>query len=371
LFITAILIISVEAVVYIILQFWTFADHDYYTIDMFILPILVVVCSFDTIKTHFGKIFNSILLKIIFSIFLLYNIYYASQKIEKRYNELSNGFSENKDLYTITPYLRQIGVLSTDTVISIPDNSHTSLYLMNQKGWTEYTDMRFNKGDHIRYNQDRTGITGSINKGAKYLIINGIRELYNKPYLQSFCTHLVGRYNNILIFNLKNKEKNFNIKERAIDKIYSCNAELLNENRKYFICNSDSSFLFQNGETVSDEFSRSGKYSCKLNKQSPYGMTIELNNFKIGESLAISVWKKSNRKTQSGIIISSNPIKYYNNTCKIIEKDSTGWEKIYAEIFITSELAGQKIRIYLYNPDPETTYFDDMEIIKYRCVIDN
>src|SRR5665811_2126527 len=79
----------------------------------------------------------------------------------------------------------------------------------------EYTDARFNKGNPRPYNQDSAGIQHSIDKGAKYLIVNGIKELYNKPYLQSYCTHLAGNYNNVLIFNLKNGSRNFNLTKQT------------------------------------------------------------------------------------------------------------------------------------------------------------
>jgi hypothetical protein len=362
----------VEAMVYVVLQFWTFADHDYYTIDMYILLILIVVTAFDLLKRLYYKIFSSLVVKIAFFLFLLFNIYYAGQKITERYTGWMNDFPKNKDIYTITPYLRQIGILPNDTVISIPDISHASLYLMNQKGWTEYTDERFSKQSKIRYNQDSAGIQRSIDKGAKYLILNGIEELYKKPYLQSYCNNLKGRYNDVLIFDLGSKIRNFNIQEPVINKTYKCNAEIISNDRQNFISETDSTVIFQNGENQSNEFTRSGKYSCKLSENKPFGMTIRFNDLKVGESLEISVWRKAKSKTDGCIVVSANSeTPYYNTESKVLETDGNGWEKIAMKIFITSELAGHELGIYIYNPKPEPVYFDDFEIIRYRSVLES
>jgi hypothetical protein len=338
---------------------------------MYILPVLIVISTFDILKRNYYRIFNSLSVKVAFSLFQLFNTYYAYQKINDRYDGWMNDYAETKDIYSITPYLRQIGVLPTDTVISIPDMSHVSLYLMNQKGWTQYSDARFGKEKQIRYNQDSTGIQRSIDKGAKYLIINGIAELYNNAYLHNYCSNLAGRYNNVLIFNLRDKKKNFSIKGQVIDKIYKCNAELLSEDHKSFISDSDSTFLFQNGETRSAVFARSGKYSCKLSESSPYGMTARFNNLKFGESITIIVWRKKDDKSAGGIIASANSEKpYYNGEYTIIDTDPGGWEKLSMEVFITAELAGQELTVYVYNPNPKAAFYDDLEITRYKSVLD-
>lgn len=370
LLILSVLFIGAEAIVYVILQFWTFADHDYYVIGMSILPILIVVTAFRLLKSHFNKIFSSPIFKVIFSAFLLFNIYSVHHKINDRYEGWMNDYPENKDLYSITPYLRQIGISTNDTIISVPDGSHFSLYLMNQKGWTEYTDSRFNRGDPIRYNQDSVGIQHSINKGASYLIVNGINELYSKPYLQSYCTHLAGSYNNVLIFNLRNNIINFNLEKQSIDKKITCSAELLSSDKQFF-CSEVDSTLFQNGNTRSSDFSRNGKYSSKLNAGSPYGMTIKFNDLKNGESLVVSVWRKTVGKSKGGLIASSSTFQYYNNEYEVLETDSNGWERIVIEIFITSRFVDQELGIYAYNPDPDFVYFDDLEIIRYKSILNS
>jgi hypothetical protein len=368
LFIYSILIIFLEAIVYIITQFRMFADHDYYLIEIYILPVLVVICTFDLLKRHFPGIFNSLLSKGVIFCLILFNIYYARQKMNERYTGWMNNWQKNKDIYTITPYLRQIGIIPFDTVISIPDDSHASLYLMNQKGWTEFTDERLYRGARIRYNRDSAGIQASVYNGAKYLIVNGIAELYNKPYLQSFCNNLIGNYNNVLIFDLKNKLKNFNIEQRIIDKIFICDAELVSDDRKNFISPADST-IFQYGSSQSNEFAHSGKFSARIGPSLPYGMTIKFKNLANGESFAITVYRNTIGESKGTIIASGSPYPYYNNEYRILETDSAGWEKLFKEIFIPAELDSQELVVYVYNQGKDPVYFDDLEIIRYKSIL--
>lgn len=356
----ALAIIFCEVVVYVLLQFWTFKDHDYYTIDMYILPVIILASTFYTLKVSFNKFFSRVITKVVFAVFVLFNIYYAQKMNTERYEGWMNNYGQVNDSYTITSYLRELGISANDTIISIPDGSHVSLYLMNQKGWTEYRDARLNREEPIPYNWDSIGIQNSIDKGARYLIVNGINQLYEKPYLQSFCFHAKGRYNNIIIFDLLAKETNFNLKNRIVFGRYFCGAEILNENKKQFVGSPDST-LFRNGETQSTDFAFDGKYSCKVGSKTPYGFTVVLKNLKFGESFNISVWRKI---TSKGTIIASSS-DYYNSEFEIIETKD-GWEKLEKELFVSKELERKDLSCYLYNSEEEAAYFDDFEIIRYK-----
>ena len=356
-------LIFLEILVYILLQFWTFRDHDYYTIDVFILPVLILLLTFEVLKNNYQKVFGSVMVKVLFSFFLLFNIYHAKQKVDQRYNS-QNDYFNTEDIYKIEPYLRQMGISPNDTIISIPDISHVSLYLMNQRGWTEYTDAHFNKGERIRYNQDSLGIAQSIKKGAKFMIVNGMKELYLKPYLQPFCHNLAGKYNHVLIFDLKNPNRNFSFGQRQIKATYTCNAENRNADNTSFI-GADSTTLFRNGETQNNQWANSGKYASMLTPASPYGMTLKIRGVNVDESFAITVWRKAEKESRSCIVASSTSNGYYNSKFKVAESRGDGWEKLSMELFITEKLPGDELVVYLYNPDQQTVWFDDLEIIHY------
>jgi hypothetical protein len=98
-------------------------------------------------------------------------------------------------LETITPYLRSLGIERTDKVISIPDISfNITLYLMDQKGWTDYGDVNLNRSEKI---------AKKIKSGAEYLIIND-STIYKKDNIQPYIKNKIGSYKNIDIYDLRN-----------------------------------------------------------------------------------------------------------------------------------------------------------------------
>ncbi len=349
---------------YFLLQFWTFRDHDYYTIDLFIFAVIVLLSAIRTLKQHHEKWLNSIGLKAAFGILLVFNLIYGRANLVERYSSKYNNKQTYEALYSIEPYLRSLGISPDDTIISIPDQSHLSLYLMNQKGWTEYTDQHFNRGEAYQYNADSLAISQSIDRGARYLVVNGLSELYKKPYLQSFCKELFGQHQEVYIFKLNGDEQHFTLFPRQIKSIYNCSAEQLSADSLYFI--NENQHRFEYGQTQSNAFARSGDYSCKLDQSSPFGMTMRLNNLKAGESIRISVWRKSPENQNAGTIIVSAE-NYYDKEFKLIKKDQNGWEKIEKELFITDELENIELGIYLYHRGQEPVWFDDFSVTHYEA----
>jgi hypothetical protein len=177
--------------IYAILWFWTFKDHDYYTINLYILLVFVLLNFVWLLKNHFSKFFYSRLVKILFLCFLLFNMNHARKQMKERYYGWWTEYPAYKDYHVITPYLRSISIAPLDTVICLPDASHFTLYLMNQRGWTEC----------LVNNSDSSSIASSINHGAKYLIING-DDVFKRKYLQSFLNVPIGQFNSIKIFKL-------------------------------------------------------------------------------------------------------------------------------------------------------------------------
>lgn len=300
-------------------------------------------------------------------ILLLFNVYYAGKAVGNRYKGWRNTYHKEKiDLYSITPYLRKIGIKKSDTVIFIPDGSNISLYLMNQKGWTQYTDARFNRGKPIRYNIDSLGIRSSIDKGAKYLIINKLEDIYLYPYVQGFCHNLVGRYGSVLIFNVKDSTINFKFDRRILSDSIFCGAEKTMNNK--YLTNNDSIEL-ENADTKSKDEVFAGEYSAKLNNEKPYGMTFKSTDVLYGESFVVKVWVKGAKDAK---IVASGPVEtgFYYTDQKIIRQDTiTGWRQLKMEFFVPASIEHKELRIYLYNPDSNPAYFDNLQILKYRSII--
>ena len=133
-------------------------------------------------------------MKLIFGGFLLFNVNHARLEMYGRYNGWWTEYPEYKDYHEISPYLRSIGIQPMDTVVCLPDMTHFTLYLMNQRGWTGC----------LGYNSDSAGIAQSISKGADYLILHG-EETLNREYLQSFLKYQIGEFNSVKIYNLNPK----------------------------------------------------------------------------------------------------------------------------------------------------------------------
>jgi hypothetical protein len=368
LFNLSILFISIQVILYVLLQFWTFRDHDYYTIELFILPVLIVLSFALSLKRTFPKLFFSYYFKAALLIMLAFNISYAREQQNARYNSKMNEYYFENDIYSITPFLREIGISENDTVISVPDIGHVSLYLMNQKGWTNYTDMRFNKGKPIRYNQSAEGIIKSIENGASFLIINRLQELYLKPYLQEFCFNLKGNKNNVYVFDLRDSIKNFNLPSLSLLETYYCDAEERCENGEFFVSDYTE---FGNGITQSADFSYSGKFSSKIHGQCPYGFTIKIDNVKKGEKfIATAYIFPSESKSASIIASSSNTSVFYHNKSEIINDEDNSWLQLRKEFFVSDELPNNELVFYVHNPGAEPVYIDNFKIKRYKSILD-
>ncbi len=173
------------------LWFYAFAQHDYYIINLLIFPLFAVITLFEYLKREQKVIFNSGLSKIVFTIFILFNIHYAKGKLTDRYEGWVNDYPIYKDVHTITPYLRKIGIKPTDKVICLPDPTTCyTLYLMNQPGWTG-----------ANFLNDTVQIKKYIALGATYLILTE-PEPFSRPCLQLFMKNKIGEYGSVSIFTL-------------------------------------------------------------------------------------------------------------------------------------------------------------------------
>ena len=187
-------LLFVGVILYLLLWFSTLHDHDYYLINLFILPAFVVLSFLNFAKINLSEFYNHKLVKTLFALFLAYNVYYASSISNDRYNGWLNEFPTYKAVHEISPYLKSIGIGKNDTVIFVPDQSSCySLYLMNLKGWTEYAGL----------NTSKEKIQKSIELGAEYLIILGKKTSEKKPYLTGFTNNKIGEFRDVEIFRLR------------------------------------------------------------------------------------------------------------------------------------------------------------------------
>lgn len=348
-------------ILFIMLQFWTFREHDYYTINMYILVVMILTSSFNGLLNRFPAVFSNSFTKAVFALFLLMNIVYARQEYKKRYSGWMNENSEFLAFREIREKLPEFGIHPDDTVICLPGGSQLALYLLDMNGWTAYVDARFGRDKPIYYNHDSTGIRESISRGARYLFVMGIEEIYRKPYLMDFTGSFAGKYKNILVFDLLSETNNFDIPGRELKLYLSCDMENLSAGNKYFLTSNDS-VLLDFGKSQTEEMAFGGRYSSKLSADNAFSLTTKFEKVTAGESFTISSWVYD-PKDHCGIIASGDdPDEFYYSRRVIEVEDSLGWRKIEIDFFVPQEIHGKSLNIYMYYPGTDSVYVDDFEI---------
>jgi len=351
---------------FILLQFNQLTDHDYYVINLFILPVFILFCFSEMIRRVYPVFFKSYIIKTGLIALLLFNITNAKGALQERYEGWWNNHGHHNDLEDITPFLRTIGIKPNDKVISLPDISNLSLYLMNQKGWTEYVDRRYGQLPPIFYNRDENGIQHSINNGAKYLIVNGYNGLIKRPFLKKYTNFLMGIFKDIYIFDLLSTKKNFYIHKRLVKETISCDLESLTTDGKT-LQSKYGNYKFSNVLARTEEASFNGKYSLKLDKSHPYGMTLLIDSVLEGESFKVSVMRKGINNL--GKIVASgefNSDLYITTENENTNDNQQGWNSLSMDFFIPKELHKKMLKIYLWNADDNPVYFDDLVIVRFK-----
>ena len=130
------------------------------------------------------------------------------------------------------------------------------------------------------------------------------------------------------------------------------------------IFSSDTKIFFTHGWTRTDQFFRSGKYSVRLNKENPYGLGTIFEDVKPCEEWRITVWCKNPHKT-TRLVVSVPGAKSYYWTSKFDNEEKNGWILGEIKFIIPQNFPSNSLQIYLWNPDVEFAYFDDISISRY------
>ncbi|MBC7487904.1 MAG: DUF2142 domain-containing protein [Cytophagaceae bacterium] len=117
--------------------------------------------------------------------------------------------------------------------------------------------------------------------------------------------------------------------------------------------------FFENANTQSKEYKRSGLHAVKVYAENPFTFTYRLYDCESGDQLSVEVWRwgKTGR-----ISLVNDPNHLYVEVLEPVDKDSTGWERMELNYTIPRDLTGDVVTIYLFNNEKEATYFDDIKI---------
>jgi 4-amino-4-deoxy-L-arabinose transferase-like glycosyltransferase len=123
----------------------------------------------------------------------------------------------------------------------------------------------------------------------------------------------------------------------------------------------DSSFYCEVKKARTDAEAYSGKYSVKLDEQSPYGFTINLKGITTCETIVISAYTKYN--TGNASIVASTPggqgLYIYKTVSDTTNADT--WKYIEMEVRLPQNLP-QELGFCVWNNTKQTVLFDDFKI---------
>jgi hypothetical protein len=178
-----------------ILFFGALKDHDYYTVNLFVILPFIFLVGFKLINQKYPGFSSSLLFKVILLAFLIHNLDFARRRMEGRYNPNERKTDDFSPLMihfeTIESYLDSLGVGTNDKMISLSDESiNVSLYLMNRRGWTNYNV------DSLPEN-----ISKFKGLGARYILCHDTKPFMDKGFANYF-TEKKGEYHGVSIYSL-------------------------------------------------------------------------------------------------------------------------------------------------------------------------
>jgi len=184
---------------YGLLWFKRFSDHDYYAIDLLVYPIFILTASVLYLKKNKPSVLSHPLFQVSLLIFFLFNLHHARSILQERYAPDSLHMEHfNPSFYkqeALHHFLDSLDIHYPTKVISFPDESpNNSLYHLNLRGWS---------GLYLSGGLPAERVHEFIRQGAEYLIINKVGWLKNEE-LQPFFQKEIGKFDNsIYVFDLR------------------------------------------------------------------------------------------------------------------------------------------------------------------------
>jgi hypothetical protein len=86
----------------------------------------------------------------------------------------------------------------------------------------------------------------------------------------------------------------------------------------------------------------------------------------VNSNVQISVWRRS-KDNKGFLVLSSNDSKkLYITSSKGLIDSNSGWEKLTISLEVEENTRIDEITAYVYNPDGQDAYFDDLEVLITR-----
>lgn len=138
-----------------------------------------------------------------------------------------------------------------------------------------------------------------------------------------------------------------------------CDAEkvVLEDGKAFF---EGKSGRFLNGQTQSDEFAHSGRYSSKVWLLNEYGMAHHLHGVKGGEIYEIEVWRKCGGSF--GDLVIEGDWNYRQALTTSGAADPGGWELLKLTVTVPPWVDDGILKVFCFNNREVPAFFDDLSI---------
>jgi hypothetical protein len=185
------LILLTGSILYFLLFFEQFQNHDYYFIALIPGIIFITISSFINIKHKFPLVAESMITRSALLILCVLSLNYARQKLADRYEKQADLYADiGNDLRDIKQYLDQLGVARSEKVVLVTDlTPNGGLYFLDRPGW----NLKDTSGRSMQY------LMKFMNKGAGYMILTDSIYQENRG-IRRFLGAKIGEKNNIRIF---------------------------------------------------------------------------------------------------------------------------------------------------------------------------
>ncbi len=337
--VTAFLLLGMA--VYVGLQFDTFRDHDYYTINLFIVPVFVQFNFLLTLKNRFPVWFGSLYLKLVFAILLAVNVVHAHNEVYNRYWALPEYFHSYTGLHDIEPYLDSIGITREHTLLSVTDDSQASFYLMNRNGVPNYCGWMKEPKDIQRF----------VDAGIEYLLVIGNKELYN-PLWQEFIQDKAGQWKDVYLYHLHKDSSAF------VPAFDTLQFEQSFEPADTFTSDPFEQQLLQG--KVNDQKAFGGRHSLRIDAQFQDGIRYTFRHLPKGSVLQFEAYTYPKNKWCRFLYCGGMPAIRYERSF-MDEVPGAEWNRMRSNLLIPESIPdGDSLTVTLVNVENEPMYLDEL-----------
>ena len=182
--------------VYFILFYGAFYHHDYYQL-IFILPPLITLLAFQEFYSKLLFRHSAFtLINILILTLLIPGTVYNRHIQQQRYADPLY-LMQRPQLFSMEPFLDSLGV-TKDKIVVVPTDisGNITLNAINRRGYTEVFAGEVN-------NRHTFDIGRFMRAGAGYMILPDTTRR-NEPYIKPYTQHLLGSYEGIEVYQLKN-----------------------------------------------------------------------------------------------------------------------------------------------------------------------